>query len=282
MGKLSLLMILALFCLNACSGKPVADSSGAALPSSVDFNARILEIVRQMPERGGYSTHGGAWQALQKSISVQKDQIKVDPTVAHPSFCSSATYLVFVDLIAQLQSEGRLQLSSEDLQQLAVLNPEQQEDGSGIWGRWNANGPGTARLFWQMGLGPNFTEKDFAKARPGDFLKIYWNDEIGAHESGHSVIFMGAKADGSVCFWSSNTVFPGEKDTGMGEKCVARAKIHRMVFSRLEYPQHLQLAPKIFAGEKYQDSYLQSLQKKSSSVDEMNEMIGCKKDGSCL
>jgi hypothetical protein len=28
-----------------------------------------------------------------------------------------------------------------------------QRDGAGIWGRWNANGPGTARLFYELGLG---------------------------------------------------------------------------------------------------------------------------------
>ena len=275
-------MISALALLNACAAKPSPDSSAVILTAPLDFNARILEIIRQMPERGGYSTHGGAWQALQKSISIENDQIKVDPSLAHPSFCSSATYLVFIDLISQLQKEGRLQLSAEDLQQLKVLNPEQQEDGAGIWGRWNANGPGTARLFWQMGLGPNFTEKDFAKARPGDFLKIYWNDEIGAKEQGHSVIFTGAKANGGVCFWSSNTVFPGEKTTGMGEKCVDEAKIHRMVFSRLEFPERLKLAAQIFAGDKYKDSYLQQLQKRSSSVSEMDQMIGCKTNGDCL
>jgi hypothetical protein len=31
-----------------------------------------------------------------------------------------------------------------------------QRDGEGIWGRWNANGPGTARLFHEMNLGENF------------------------------------------------------------------------------------------------------------------------------
>jgi hypothetical protein len=64
-----------------------------------------------------------------------------------------------------------------------------QGDGVGIWGRWNANGPGTARLFEELHLGKNFTS--FEEARPGDFMKIFWNDNIGGTESGHSVIYLG-------------------------------------------------------------------------------------------
>jgi hypothetical protein len=62
-------------------------------------------------------------------------------------------------------------------------------DGESLWGRWNANGPGTARLFYELGLGRNFTS--FSAARPGDFLKIFWTDAVGKNENGHSVIFLG-------------------------------------------------------------------------------------------
>src|SRR5256885_5765061 len=44
-----------------------------------------------------------------------------------------------------------------------------QRDGEGIWGRWNANGPGTARLFQELGIGRNFV--DVSQAQPGEDRK---------------------------------------------------------------------------------------------------------------
>ena len=64
-----------------------------------------------------------------------------------------------------------------------------QRDGEGIWGRWNANGPGTARLFHELGLGSNFD--NFDQAKPGDFMKIFWSRQVGKSEHGHSTIFLG-------------------------------------------------------------------------------------------
>lgn len=271
--KIFLLLVLGSLFLAACAQKP-------ALPSE-DINARIMQIVQQMPLRGGYSTKPEAWQALQKSITLQKDEISVTPNTAQPSFCSAATYVVFIDLISQLQKEGRVHLSSDNLNLLLVQSPRDQEDGTGVWGRWNANGPGTARLFWQLGLGRNFTEKELDRAKPGDFLKIYWSDEIGAKEKGHSVIFTGLDKDGQLCYWSANTSFPNEDATGMGIKCVPRTKIHHLVFSRLEKPGRLNWASEFFDGGQYRDLYLQSLMQKDSSEDEMYTKIGCKKTGDC-
>ena len=55
-------------------------------------------------------------------------------------------------------------LGEEDPATLTSLLIAHQRDGQGVWGRWNANGPGTARLFTELRLGRNFT--DFAEARP--------------------------------------------------------------------------------------------------------------------
>jgi hypothetical protein len=107
-----------------------------------------------------------------------------------------------------------------------------QPDGVGVWGRWNANGPGTARLFAELGVGRNFV--DWEQARAGDFMKIWWSDEIGKLERGHSVIYLGRESRGGVeqvRFWSSN------KPGGYGEKTVPRAKIAWAVFSRFEKPE---------------------------------------------
>ena len=101
----------------------------------------------------------------------------------------------------------------------AALLVRGQRDGEGVWGRWNANGPGTARLFHELDLGRNFT--DYALARPGDFMKIFWTSEVGRAERGHSVVYIGRELVGGterVRFWSSN------KPAGYGEKSVPRTE----------------------------------------------------------
>ncbi len=88
----------------------------------------------------------------------------------------------------------------------------------------------TARLFYELGLGRNFT--DIREARPGDFLKVFWTDAVGQNERGHSVIYLGTEiVDGQemVKYWSSN------KPDGMGTRSVSRKKIAWMLFSRLEH-----------------------------------------------
>ena len=141
-------------------------------------------------------------------------------------------------------------------------------DGESVWGRWNANGPGTARLFYELGLGRNFTS--FSSARPGDFLKIFWTDAVGKKENGHSVIFLGLESvDGveTVRFWSSNR--PG----GFGESSVPREKIARAIFSRLEHPEKISDWPIL----PQTDTYLASLLTTVSSFPEAARMSGIEK-----
>lgn len=196
-----------------------------------DWNAAVLRMIDRMPEGGSYATNAEASRALAAAISVDATGISVDPLKARPSYCSGATYLVFVGVLRELARQGRLSLDEETLGALTVRG---QRDGQGVWGRWNANGPGTARFFAELKLGRNFT--DWKQARAGDFMKVWWNDEIGKLERGHSVIFLGAhRIDGveHVNFWSSNQ--PG----GYGHKLVPRSKIKWAVFSRLENPAGL-------------------------------------------
>ena len=186
--------------------------------------------------------------------------LEIQPTHAVPSYCSGATYLVFLKTLSALQSNRQLSLTPETV---TALKPTGQPDGTGIWGRWNANGPGTARLFYELGLGPNFT--DLSQAQPGDFLKIFWNDSIGASEHGHSVIFLGTEEKNGtkyLKFWSSN--IPG----GYGEKVVPLSRAHRMLFSRLEHPENINRSlPST-------DSYLSSMEHRSSTPAEMAEKCG--------
>ena len=228
-----------------------------------DINRLVLESLHQMPSGGGYSTSSMANRQLRNAVSTEDSKLLVNQTEATPSYCSEATYLVLLKTLSTLKSQGVLTLTP---QTLAALKPNGQPDGTGIWGRWNANGPGTARLFYELGLGPNFT--DLSRAIPGDFLKIFWNDGIGATEHGHSVIFLRQDSTArTLTFWSSNLPqnnIPG----GYGEKTVPLSRIHRMLFSRLEHPENIN------RPLPHSDSYLSSMEHRSSTPAEMAEKCG--------
>jgi hypothetical protein len=238
----------------------------AGAPARADLNAMVVEALNTMPLGGSYSVSKRAFDGLTRSISLSPTGLSVAPEAAQPSFCSGATYLVFVQVIERLQREGALAL---DPQTLAALPVAGQRDGQGLWGRWNANGPGTARLFTELQLGRNFT--DFAEARPGDFMKVFWTSEIGKKERGHSVIFMGSIPVGGreyVRFWSSNLPSVKGDLSGYGVKLVPRTKMARVIFSRLERPANLSRAltlPKI-------DTFLASMLTRSATFDEVRKM----------
>jgi hypothetical protein len=234
----------------------------AGLASGQELNSLVLEQVREMPAGGSYSVSQFAKIKLQSAAHFEEGKFFVVPSAPYPSFCSGATYIVFIKTIEALRDSGKLDLDFATLNQLIIRN---QRDGEGIWGRWNANGPGTARLFHELGLGQNFD--NFAQAQPGDFMKIFWNNNVGKSEHGHSVIFLGTekRADGEhVRFWSSNI------PAGYGEKEVPRSKIAYAIFSRLQTPENLVKIHQAAAT----DVYLASLLSKSSSFSEAAKKCG--------
>ena len=229
---------------------------------ATDINSLILEQMGKMPSGGKYSVSHVAKIKLQSAAHFESGKFFVIPTAPYPSFCSGATYIVFIKTIEALRDSGQLKLDFATLNQLVIRD---QHDGEGIWGRWNANGPGTARLFHELGLGRNFT--DFVQAQPGDFMKIFWNQNVGQLESGHSVIFLGTvnHPDGEyVRFWSSNI------PNGYGEKEVPRSKIANAIFSRLEAPANLTRIHDIPVV----DVYLSSLLRKKSNFAEATKKCG--------
>lgn len=246
-------------------------AAAAITPLAADVNRAVLEEVREMPAGGGYSTSLQAHAALASAVDVN-EAVSVRPERATPGYCSGATYLVFLKTLQALQDAGRISLSRETWDALVPrLRPDGKDtlpDGESVWGRWNANGPGTARLFYELGLGRNFTS--FSAARPGDFLKIFWTDAVGKKENGHSVIFLGLESVAgveTVRFWSSNR--PG----GFGESSVPREKIARAIFSRLEHPQKISGWPTL----PQTDTYLASLLTTESSFPEAARMSGIEK-----
>lgn len=242
---------------------------GAFLPNETvaqlapgSFNQVILEQIQQMPAGGKYSASRTATLRLQAAARFELGRFLIRPEFASPSYCSGATYLVFLKTIEALRNRGDLKLDDETLAALMIRG---QRDGAGIWGRWNANGPGTARLFYELGLGRNFD--DFAEAQPGDFMKIFWSDEVGRAEHGHSVIYLGTEQKLGVefvRFWSSNI------PSGYGERSVPRTKIVHAIFSRLSFPANLARVGDMPAL----DPYLASLERVRSSYAEAKEKCG--------
>ena len=258
--------------ISACRtlGRPIAggasvDQKPVQSPvkqESLEWNDAILRALERMPEGGGYSVKSVAKDALRSAVAWENGKPAIVPASAQPSFCSGATYLAFVIALAMEQRSGHLALAPEAWKKLIVEN---QADGHGVWGRWNANGPGTARLFHELGIGRNFT--DWKEARAGDFLKVFWNDSIGSSEKGHSVVFLErAEVNGvdTVTFWSSNQ--PG----GYGVKQVPFQNVKRAVFSRLERPERL--SGVVSLPEK--DEFLASLLTRSVTPQEAAKACG--------
>lgn len=251
LGLLAILLVLSL----------VPNESRAQLAPS-PLNEVVLQQIKKMPVGGKYSAARSATIRLQKAAHFESGKFFILPDAASPSYCSGATYLVFMKTIEALRDRGDLQLNYETLDSLMIRG---QRDGEGIWGRWNANGPGTARLFYELALGRNFD--DFEEAQPGDFMKIFWSPEVGREEHGHSVIYLGTEKKlglDYVRFWSSNIPF------GYGEKSVPRTKIVHAIFSRLYAPANLERileTPSV-------DRYLASLVRVRSSYSEARAECG--------
>src|SRR5947199_6552108 len=227
-----------------------------------DYNSLILEQIKQMPQGGRYSVSHYAKIRLQSSAHFESCKFFFLPSAASPSFCSGATYLVFIRTIEALRARGQLQLDYAALNHLVIRD---QRDGEGVWGRWNANGPGTGRLFHELGLGQNFD--NFDQAKPGDFMKIFWSRQVGKSEHGHSTVFLGMEnrlGAQYVRYWSSNI------PSCYGEKTVPRSKIASALFSRLQTPANLARINR----PPFVATYLPSLLRTRSSISEAGTKCG--------
>ena len=225
-----------------------------------DPNSLILSILHAMPQGGGYLATAGATRDLQSAVYVSGGRLFVKPAAARATYCSGATYLVFIQAIQSLLPDSPVRARVAEA--LAIKG---QPDGVGVWGRWNANGPGTACLFHELRLGRNFTS--FDEAKPGDFMKIFWTDAVGMREHGHSVIYLDRKPLNGVemiQFWSSN------KPGGYGVREVPRSRILHAIFSRLETPSNIE--DSVALTQK--NGYLAGLITEESSIGEALDQSG--------
>ncbi|MGJ8672109.1 hypothetical protein [Rubritalea sp.] len=215
--KKGLLLLSMLAVMSSCA----APIKVATIPQ----NQNVISAINTMPSGGGYSTRSAAHNALSRSIGVNSGGLLLSPKVARPSYCSGATYLVLLEMVKAAEARGEFKLSQQEALALCMTG---QADGVNAWGRWNANGPGAAKMIHDLKLGYNF--ESYAKARPGDFMKIFWTDEIGKHEHGHLVVYLGIHRHQEVDyvrFWSSN------QPKGYGMKSVLKTSIKWAIFSRV-------------------------------------------------
>ncbi len=217
MNRLTTILLLAVLA-TGCATIPAE--------TALNFNSRIITAIRTMPTGGGYDGSDATKNLLHSACTLTDSNIRVDASRAKPSFCSGATYLV---LLKSLGSGNE-----------ALLPEIDQKDGHGIFGRWNSNGPGAAKLIADLGAGTNFTS--WEEAQPGDFLKIWWTDKIGGSERGHHVVYLGHDAN-TVRFWSSNQ--PG----GYGTKSVPRSDCKRVLFTRVTNPEKFPVAKNLPATD---------------------------------
>lgn len=245
----------------ALGGRDPYTRSCARVPtgSIPPSNQLILRAAAQMPQGQGYGRGDSRIDALASAIELRAERIVVSPLRAVPMFCTAATYLVLWLAIAELYNSGQLKLDKEALEELQVRSKQQMPDGTGVWGRWNADGPGVAVVFKELRLGTNRT--DLREALPGDFLKISWTESVGRGERGHLGIFDSARdcrptapetrPQRHLCFWSSqpnnDLEVPGDQKgtAGFGLKCVPQSRVVRAIYSRLESFAALNTAPQI-------------------------------------
>ncbi len=255
-----------------------------------DHNRLIVETIAAMPAGGSYASYdrtqpGREFEELYDTVGQLDDalnaglrgRLRVEPERAGAlSFCSSATYLLFLEVLERLQDAGELELDRRVAMELVDVGGREDVihgrlDGIGLFGHWNADGPGTAVLFHRLGLGRNFTS--FEEAKPGDFLKIFWNDKIGKGERGHLVVYLGTSSDGrSIQVWSSN-LKNSDGGSGYGTMWVERTRIIRQVFSRLQFPENLNRWGD-FSEEQKRSDYLIEIRRSGSSYPEMLRVVG--------
>ena len=127
-------------CVSAAGHALAQSASVSAVPPSVDalavtspvvsaaapYNRLILDEIRTMPQAGGYSAGHEATQRLGSAVELGPETLRVDAARAQPSYCSGATYLVFLKTIDALATRGVLPSSQGVLSPLLISG---QRDG---------------------------------------------------------------------------------------------------------------------------------------------------------
>ncbi|MGI8432041.1 MAG: hypothetical protein ACR2MW_07120, partial [Chthoniobacterales bacterium] len=97
----------------------LASSARAQLAPS-PINPVVVEQIKTMPTGGKYSASRAATIRLQSAAHFESGKFFILPASASPSYCSGATYLVFLKTIEALRDRGDLPLDYEKLSALMI------------------------------------------------------------------------------------------------------------------------------------------------------------------
>jgi len=283
----------------------------AAEPSpcaGIDYNAKILDIIRTLPTGGGYSLGSSFVSPKLQTHNIGGGKWELRVYDGFPSHCTSATYALFGHLVALLHNGGKITLTADQLRALEVKwqmpDGSRLVDGQGPWWIFNSNGAGVAALLKHTGTGMSFRDDKLTYARAGDFLKLFWNGNVGKAEQGHQVVYLGHRTIAGrdmICFWGSQKqgkkrrgrtqplYYParagGKVHDGYGEVCRPRSDIKAMIFSRVTCMENLSAGLADMRAEAdargtgslgmplpFEDTYLMSLRKISSDHATLNSM----------
>jgi hypothetical protein len=293
-------------CIGACLALALAAISHDARAepracAGVDYNSMIIDIIRTLPAGGGYSLGDDFVSPKLQTHNIGGGRWELRVYDGFPSHCTSATYALYAHLAALLHNGGKISLTADQLRALEVKGdmPDGTRlvDGQGPYWIFNSNGAGVAAFFKHTGTGISFRDDKLAYARPGDFLKLFWNDGVGASEKGHQVVYLGQRVvDGRdmICFWGSQRqgkkkrgggtqalYFPARDGAkvhnGYGEACRPRSDIKAMIFSRVTCMENLSAGLEDMQAKAdargfgpvrmprpFEDEFLMSLRKTSS------------------
>lgn len=265
LARFSLLLFILLPLLSEAAELRRRSTTSAAVQEAQarsSFNTLVLQTIQHdMPSGGGYSaTPEDVARAAEAGVewSEALQGLVISPQRAAPTFCSAACYMVLLRSLQRWEAAVGRRLPSDAWEALDIKG--NQPDGTGAWGRANANGPGLAMLIHELSAGINF--HDVRLARPGDFLKIFWNENIGAAERGHLVVFLGLeRKNGAINlrYWSAN------KPGGYGARSVPLSRMHHLIFTRITAPQNFSRANRL----REHHSWLHSMQTRAYTFGEV-------------
>ena len=252
--------------------------SGKTLPKSYvtsgtpkTWNEIILRTISETKNGGTYYTGGKTAehpkttaQGLSEAFVIDGSGVTIDLSKARPSYCSAAVYMVMMKTLLTWDKDGAISKKAWEYLKPYVENGMKhpaEDDGYGCWGRANANGPGAAILVKELEAGKNYYigapreyKKEngywnaWAKAEPGDLLKIFRTKYVGTNERGHTVVYLGHRyaldADGNrddvIYYWSSQS-----STNGYGIASCPASEIYRAVLTKITDPAAFNNAAKI-------------------------------------
>jgi hypothetical protein len=275
-GKSALqLMLTVLLVLAVLSSSTSANTPSNIACKDIDYNTIILEIIDSLPKGGGCEVRGSRVALPVIAVHQLGGRLGLHVRDGHPSHCTSAAYALYMHLVSRLHNSGQINLSVEQISALQAVKARPDGtpmlDGQGPFWIFNANGAGSAAFLKHTGTGISFRDDTLSYVRPGDFLKIFWNENVGIEyfksggvnrrksERGHQVVFTGRKVTAGtemICFWGSQKqgrtkrgkrremrYFPAQPDgkvhNGYGEVCRPRGDIKHMIFSRIVCMENL-------------------------------------------